>query len=150
MTMPTMLGAETVAPDTTSLSSFLPVADLGVLAVNAFAAYGDRLPAGPARIDALPTAQALLRVMALRPLLREYRILGCEADERRVALHLREDTPLDPAKVMRLVGQPRSPWKLTPDMKLTHHRAADDPNRLDGVDHVREVLRVLPSLCKDT
>jgi transcription-repair coupling factor (superfamily II helicase) len=88
--------------------------------------------------------------MALRPLLREYRILGCEADEKRVALHLRQDTPLDPAKVMGLVALPRSPWKLTPDMKLTHHRSADDPNRLDGVDHVREVLRVLPSLCKDT
>ncbi|MCA9532950.1 MAG: transcription-repair coupling factor [Myxococcales bacterium] len=98
-----------------------------------------------------PPAQALLRVMALRPLLREYRILGCEADERRVALHLRADTPLDPAKVMALVGLPRSPWKLTPDMKLTHHRQpADEQNRLDGVDHVREVLRVLPSLCKDS
>ena len=36
MTMPIMLGAETVAPDTLSLSSFMPVADLGVLAVNAF------------------------------------------------------------------------------------------------------------------
>ena len=27
---------------------------------------------------------------------------------------------------------------------------ADEQNRLDGVDHVREVLRVLPSLCKDS
>ena len=52
--------------------------------------------------------------------------------------------------VMGLVALPRSPWKLTPDMKLTHHRSADEPNRLDGVNHVREVLRVLPSLCKDT
>ena len=42
MTMPTMLGAETVAPDTTSLSSFLPVADLGVLAVNAFVIHAEQ------------------------------------------------------------------------------------------------------------
>jgi transcription-repair coupling factor (superfamily II helicase) len=96
-------------------------------------------------------ARDLLRVMALRPLLREYRILGCEADERRVTLHLREDTPLDPSKVMGLVGQPRSPWKLSPDMKLTHHRDPNSSqNKLDGVDHVRDVLRVLPSLCKDS
>ena len=96
-------------------------------------------------------ARDLLRVMALRPLLREYRILGCEADERRVTLHLREDTPLDPSKVMGLVGQPRSQWKLSPDMKLTHHRDPNhSQNKLDGVDHVRDVLRVLPSLCKDS
>ena len=40
----------------------LPAGEGWVLASNAFAAYGDRLPAGPARIDALPTAQALLRL----------------------------------------------------------------------------------------
>ncbi len=36
MQMPVTIGAETVAPDTTSISSYMPVADLGVLAVNAF------------------------------------------------------------------------------------------------------------------
>lgn len=36
MNAPIMLGAETVAPDTTSLSSFLPLGDLGILPVNAF------------------------------------------------------------------------------------------------------------------
>jgi flavorubredoxin len=36
MKVPTMLGAETVAPDTTSLSSFMPIGDLGILPVNAF------------------------------------------------------------------------------------------------------------------
>ncbi len=33
-----------------------------VLAGNAFAAYGGRLPAGAARVDALPTATAMLRL----------------------------------------------------------------------------------------
>lgn len=33
-----------------------------VLAGNAFAAYGERLPHGPARLEALPTAEALLRL----------------------------------------------------------------------------------------
>ena len=40
----------------------LPAGEGWVLASNAFAAYGDRLPAGPARLDALPTARALLRL----------------------------------------------------------------------------------------
>jgi tRNA threonylcarbamoyladenosine biosynthesis protein TsaB len=38
------------------------VAVHGALAGNAFAAYGGRLPAGTPRIDALPTASALLRL----------------------------------------------------------------------------------------
>ncbi len=37
-----------------------------VLAGNAFAAYGERLPAGPERITALPTAAALLRLAPVR------------------------------------------------------------------------------------
>jgi glyoxylase-like metal-dependent hydrolase (beta-lactamase superfamily II) len=36
MQTPTMIGAETVAPDTISLSSYAPVGDLGMLPVNAF------------------------------------------------------------------------------------------------------------------
>ena len=53
--------------------------------------------------------------------------------------------------VVALVGLPRSQWKLSPDMKLTHHRDPNhSQNKLDGVDHVRDVLRVLPSLCKDS
>lgn len=39
MTGPVVLGAQTVAPDTVSLSSFVPVGDLGMLAVNAFVVH---------------------------------------------------------------------------------------------------------------
>jgi transcription-repair coupling factor (superfamily II helicase) len=45
--------------------------------------------------------------------------LGCEAHTRSVTLHLREDTPLDPAKITELVRASRSPYRLTPDMRLT-------------------------------
>lgn len=41
MTAPTMLGARTVAPDTVSLSSFMPVGDLGMLALNAFVIHAE-------------------------------------------------------------------------------------------------------------
>ena len=51
-------------------------------------------------------ARDFIRVMALKPPLRELRVLGCEADATRVTLHLREDTSLDPAKLMPLVSTP--------------------------------------------
>ncbi|MBX3251253.1 MAG: transcription-repair coupling factor [Myxococcales bacterium] len=93
-----------------------------------------------------PPAAQLVRVMALRPLLRHYRALGCEATSGRVTLHLREDTPLDPRKLIPLVGTPRSPWKLSPDMKLTRRFDADEPG--DAVDRVRALFTMLRPLQK--
>jgi transcription-repair coupling factor (superfamily II helicase) len=94
-----------------------------------------------------PPARALFRVMSLRPRLRAWKVLGCEANAERVTLHLREDTPLDPAKVMRLVTQPQSPWKLTPDMKLSRRFTSQEPG--DAIDHVGDVLRALGAALKD-
>lgn len=91
-------------------------------------------------------ARQLVRVMNLRPSLRDYRVLGCEASQRRVTLHLREDTPLDPSRIMGLVAQPSSRWKLTPDMKLT--RSFDPEREGDAVDRVAELLRALSQLRK--
>ncbi|HHH30491.1 MAG TPA: transcription-repair coupling factor, partial [Polyangiaceae bacterium] len=84
-----------------------------------------------------PAAQ-LVRAMRLRPALRELRVLGCEASPGRVAFHLREDTPLDPARVMKLVARRRSPWKLTPDMKLVLRFDPERPG--DSLDRVEEML----------
>ena len=94
-----------------------------------------------------PPAQAreLLRVMALKPALRAFRVLGCESVRGRVTLHLREDTPLDPARVLQKVQQDPSHWKLTPDMKLT--RRHDHPG--DPVERVETLLRELDPLRKD-
>jgi len=89
----------------------------------------------------------LVRVMSLRPLLRFYRAVGCEATQTRVALHLREDTPLDPAKVIALVKTKKSPWKLSPDMKLTRAFDADDPG--DAVDRARKVFGALRGCLAD-
>jgi transcription-repair coupling factor (superfamily II helicase) len=94
-----------------------------------------------------PPAMALVRAMSLRPRLRAYKVLGCEANAERVTLHLREDTPLDPAKVMRLVAQPQSPWKLTPDMKLTRRFSSQESG--DAIEHASDVLRALASTLKD-
>ncbi len=94
-----------------------------------------------------PVALDFVRAMRLRPLLRGYRAVGCEATPSRVTLHLREDTPLDPAKIIPLVGQPHSEWKLTQDMKLTHRFDADDPG--DAIDRVRAMFRLLRPLQKN-
>ena len=53
--------------------------------------------------------------MTLKCELRKLRVLSCEATARSVTFHLRDDTPLDPKKVLDLVKQPKSPYKLTPD-----------------------------------
>ncbi len=85
-----------------------------------------------------PPARAFVRVMSVKPLLRELRALGCEADRRRVTLHLREDTPLDPAKLMPLVATPGAGWSLSPDMKLT--RRYRDEESGDAVDRIRSLI----------
>jgi transcription-repair coupling factor (superfamily II helicase) len=86
-------------------------------------------------------ARDFVRVMSLKPPLRELRALGCEGELKRVTLHLREDTPLDPAKLMPLVATPGAGWSLSPDMKLTRRYRDDESG--DAVDRVRSLLREL-------
>ncbi|MCA9613089.1 MAG: hypothetical protein KC586_10095, partial [Myxococcales bacterium] len=58
----------------------------------------------------------------------------------------RDDTPLDPRKIIPLVGQPRSPWKITPDMKLTRRFDESEPG--DAIDRVRALFGMLRPLQK--
>jgi transcription-repair coupling factor (superfamily II helicase) len=64
-------------------------------------------------------ARRLVKLMTLKTELRRLRALGCEANARLVTLHLREDTPLDPAKITALIRKSGGAWKLTPDMRLS-------------------------------
>ncbi|MCL2778157.1 MAG: transcription-repair coupling factor [Polyangiaceae bacterium] len=66
-----------------------------------------------------PEAACLVRLMTLKCDLRRLRVLGCEANDKSVTLHLRDDTPLDPKKILELVKAPKSAFKLTPDMRLS-------------------------------
>lgn len=84
-----------------------------------------------------------VRLMRIKTELRALRILGCEATSTVVTLHLREDTPLDPGKVLALVKKPRSPFKLTPDMRLT--RRWDDGAKPGGMARTEELLEELQS-----
>jgi transcription-repair coupling factor (superfamily II helicase) len=64
-------------------------------------------------------ARRLVQLMTLKTELRRLKALGCEANARSVTLHLREDTPLDPKKITDLVRAKNSPYRLTPDMRLS-------------------------------
>ncbi len=88
-----------------------------------------------------PDAKRLALVMSLKTELRRMRVLGCEANARQVTMHLREDTPLDPRKVTELIRAAKSPYRLTPDMRLMR--------RFDGVRNALEnVEAVLTDLSK--
>jgi transcription-repair coupling factor (superfamily II helicase) len=83
-------------------------------------------------------ARRLVKLMALKTELRRLRALGCEANARVVTLHLREDTPLDPAKVAVLIRKTQGVWKLTPDMRLSR--------RFDGGDGLANAEATLGQL----
>jgi transcription-repair coupling factor (superfamily II helicase) len=90
-------------------------------------------------------ARRLVKLMALKTELRRLRALGCEANARVVTLHLRDDTPLDPAKITVLMRTSRGAWKLTPDMRLTRRFA----NGGDGIANAESALAELAGSMKD-
>ncbi|MBL8743169.1 MAG: transcription-repair coupling factor, partial [Myxococcales bacterium] len=92
------------------------------------------------------SARRLTRLMRLKTELRKLKVLGCEATARSVTLHFREDAPLDIQKLLALVQAKRSPFKLTPDMRLTRQIREADPAKggLEAADLVlSEVSRCL-------
>ncbi|MFO0649710.1 MAG: transcription-repair coupling factor [Polyangiales bacterium] len=95
----------------------------------------DRFGSAPA------PARVLVRVMAIKARVRKLRALGIEASRERVVLHLRDDSPLDAAKVMELCAGRRSAYKLTPDMRLS--RRFDDG---DGVTNAERLLAEIENL----
>jgi len=105
-------------------------------------------------------ARRLVKLMALKTELRRLRALGCEANARVVTLHLREDTPLDPAKVTALIRRTHGAWKLTPDMRLTRRfdasagaapqgRSTPAPPNGDGLANAEAMLAELSACLKD-
>jgi len=97
------------------------------------------------RFGTPPTAAMnFVRTMRLRPTLRELRILGCDASERRVTFHLPEDTALDPAKTLQLITENPRTWKLTPDMKLTFfYPKAQTGDTLERAEYALSLLSTL-------
>jgi transcription-repair coupling factor (superfamily II helicase) len=90
-----------------------------------------------------PPALAFVRTLALKPALRGLRALACEATATRVTLHLSQDTPLDPEKLIKLVSSGKG-YQFTPDLRLT--RRFGTPQQSDAVELVRRVLQELAPL----
>ena len=87
-------------------------------------------------------AKKLVELMRIKTDLRRLMVLGCEASERSVSLHLRDDTPLDPLKIGELVGKKKSPWRISPEGRLTRRAAEGEsfPNGVALADHALEEL----------
>ncbi|MFO0589200.1 MAG: transcription-repair coupling factor [Polyangiaceae bacterium] len=93
-------------------------------------------------------ARRFVHLMRLKTELRRLRVLACEASAKMVTLHLRDDTPLDPAKVMKLVQQRGSPYKLSPDMRLTR-RSRDTESFQSGLEATDKLLGEMMACLKD-
>jgi transcription-repair coupling factor (superfamily II helicase) len=93
-------------------------------------------------------AKRLVHLMRIKTELRRLRVLGCEANEKSVTLHLREDTPLDPAKLTALVTKKGSPYRVTPDMRVTRRMTEHDAVA-DGLGAADKMLAELSLCLKD-
>jgi len=98
---------------------------------------------GPPPIE----ARRLVHLMSLKTELRKLRALACEATARGVTLHLADDTPLDPAKVMTLVQKKGSNYKLSPDMRLSR-RTRETEAFASGLEATDKLLAELSACMK--
>jgi transcription-repair coupling factor (superfamily II helicase) len=95
-----------------------------------------------------PEARRFVHLMRLKTDLRKLRALGCEATAKVVTLHLREDAPLDTAKLMKLIGGKQSPYKLSPDMRLTR-RSKESEAFTSGLEAADKLLSELAACLTD-
>ncbi len=104
------------------------------------AELGDRYGTAP------PEVEVLAEIMIVKGLGRRLRATAIELSESRLALALADDTPLRPEQVMDLVNKKRSPWRLTPDMRLS--RSWQEAERPDRLKIARKLLEELVSSTK--
>jgi transcription-repair coupling factor (superfamily II helicase) len=95
-----------------------------------------------------PEAKRLIELMRLKVELRRLLVLGCEATGKSVTLHLRDDTPLDPQKIGALLAKKKSPYRITPDGRLTRRALEGEPSE-DGLALASRMLSELQSCVKD-
>ena len=96
-----------------------------------------------------PEARRFVHLMRLKTELRRLKALGCEATSKSVTLHLRDDTPLDPAKLMKLMAGKQSPYKLSPDMRLTR-KSKEAEAFTSGLEAADKVLADLAGCLRDS
>jgi transcription-repair coupling factor (superfamily II helicase) len=90
-------------------------------------------------------AKKLVELMRIKTELRRLMVLGCEASAKSVSLHLRDDTPLDPIKIGELVAKKKSPYRISPEGRLTR-RALEGESFVNGIKLCDQTLEEL-GLC---
>jgi transcription-repair coupling factor (superfamily II helicase) len=90
-------------------------------------------------------ARRFSSVMRLKTDLRRMRALGLSATGQTASLHLREDTPLSPEKLVPFVAQSAGAYSLSPDGRLTR-RAKKGQGESDGLAHADKMLDELSQL----
>jgi transcription-repair coupling factor (superfamily II helicase) len=79
------------------------------------------------RFGPAPTeARQLVQLMRHKTELRRLSVLSCDANTEQVRLRVREDTPLDPNRLMSLVGDAESGYRLHPDGTIIAKRRAGE------------------------
>ncbi|MBX3128962.1 MAG: transcription-repair coupling factor [Polyangiaceae bacterium] len=87
-------------------------------------------------------ARRFIELMRLKTELRRLRVLACEASRQSVTLHLRDDTPLDPARVGALVGRKGTAYRIAPDGRLSRRTGAGE-GVADGLGALEKMLSEL-------
>jgi transcription-repair coupling factor (superfamily II helicase) len=88
-----------------------------------------------------PEVEVLADLMVVKALARRLCASAVELSESRLALALRNETPLSPAQVTKLVSVPKSPWRITADQRLVRAWV--------GVKEREDRLRLAKSLLGD-
>ena len=88
-----------------------------------------------------PPLEHLLRTMELKTTARRLGALGLEGTRISVIVHLSDATPLKPEKVLALVTAPKSPYRLTQDMRLRFKiELGQFTDSVEAADHVLQQL----------
>lgn len=91
-----------------------------------------------------PPVENLVRAMELKTACRRLGALGLDASRKQVTVHLADTTPLKPEKVLALVTAPKSPYRVTPDMRLSRKLAPEQ--HTDGIEAAAAVVKELLGL----
>jgi transcription-repair coupling factor (superfamily II helicase) len=90
-------------------------------------------------------ALALVELMRLKVLLRNFRALGMNATKQSATLHLRSDTPLLPELLVPFISKAKGLYTLSPDGRLTR-RASKQETLASGLVHADRMLSELAAL----
>lgn len=91
-------------------------------------------------------AARYVELMRIKVDLRRLRILVCEAAGTTVAFRFRDDTPVDSAKLAKLVASSKGRYRLAPDGRLVRRRLETEPQIRNSLELAEAALQELALL----